>query len=350
MDINDIKSMDEDEKRVFEAKASLVRVQKFDPNDLVQKAKFGEASFDEAVVPASKLVKLFRQLPESILDLLPESELQMIKAQADSVYQLFQQILEFDIDVGDVRNRQLQFIDKLKTSYQSHFSKMFPLISYSMARTVDFNRLEEQGRAAVQSVTDQTENLMAEIDTQKEEAGRILEQVRKTAAERGVSQEAFYFKGEADNHADEARVWRNGTIIMSLMVGIYGVSTLFLHKIPFLSPSNTYETIQLMAGKLIVFFVLAYMLSICAKSFLSNRHNEIVNRHRQNALMTYKSLVDAGGTSEARDAILNHAAASVYHLHDTGFTKAVDNGGTSSSSFVGLLPRGSLNSGSSGPS
>lgn len=348
MDVADIKALSEQEKKVYEARSSLVRVQDFNPSDLVQKDRLGQSSFEEAVGPAAKVVELFRQLPESTLSLLPPNELQTVKSQSDSVYQLFQQILEFDIDAGDVKNRQTQSIEKLKSAYQSHFTQIFPLISYSIARTVDFNRLEEQGRAAVQSVRDQTESLMAEIARQQSEAARILDDVRKTAAERGISQEAFYFKGEADNHATEATVWRKWTIIMSVAVGLYGVSTLFIHKIPFLSPANTYETVQLMAGKLIVFFVLVYMLSICAKNFLSNRHNEIVNRHRQNSLMTYKSLVDAGGTSEARDVILNHAASSVYHLHDTGFTKSVDGGGTTSSSVIGLLPKGSLPSSSSG--
>jgi hypothetical protein len=314
----------------------------------VQRDRLGQSSFEETKIPSSQIVELFEKLPVSTLELLPENELDIVKAQADSIYQLFQQIIEFDIDVGDVKNRQALLIEKLKSAYQSQFTQIFPLVSYSIARTVDFNRLEEQGRAAVQAVRDQTETLMEEITRQQREAARILDDVRKIAAERGVSQEAFYFKGEADNHASEAKVWRNWTITVSIGVGLYGVSTLFIHKIPFLSPVNTYETIQLMAGKLIVFFILVYMLSICAKNFLSNRHNEIVNRHRQNALMTYKSLVDAGSTSEARDVILNHAASSVYQLHDTGFTKAVDPGGSSSSSVIGLLQKGSLPSSATG--
>lgn len=247
--------------------------------------------------------------------------------------------MEFDLDAGDIKTRKSQLVERLKSSYQSNFSQIYPLISFSVARTVDFNRLEEQGRAAVQSTRDRTSELLQEISTQREEAARILAEVRKTAAERGVSQEAYYFKGEADAHSREAVVWRKWTVGMAIAVGVYGASTLIIHKIPFLAPQGTYEMIQLVGGKLIVFFVLAYMLSICARNFLSNRHNEIVNRHRQNALMTYKTLADAGGTPEARDAILNHAAASVYQLHDTGFTKPADGGGTVSSSIVGLLPK-----------
>jgi hypothetical protein len=334
-------------KRLQEAQASLTRIQQFTASSLVQKEKLGQSSFEEAVEPAKRIIDLFKQLPATMLEQLPESELKSIRSSADSIFALFEEILAFDVDVGDVKNRQSQFVDRLKSSYQNYFTQLYPLISFSVARTVDFNRLEEQGRAAVQNVRDLTDSLMAEIADQQTEAARILEQVRQTAAERGVSQEAEYFKKEADIHRDEAEKWQTWTIWMSIVVGLYGFATLFLHKIPFLTPTNTYETIQLIASKLIIFFVLVYMLAISARNFLSNRHNEIVNRHRQNALMTYRTLVDAGGTAEARDVILNHAAASVYQLHDTGFTKSTESGSTTSSSVIGLLSKGSFSNSTS---
>lgn len=191
---------------------------------------------------------------------------------------------------------------------------------------------------------------MTEIEEQKETASSILDEVRKTAAERGITQEATYFKDEADLHKAEADKWRRYTVYMGIAVGIYGLVSLFFHKVPFLNPTSTYEIVQFTVGKILVFFVLAYMLALCSKNFLSNRHNEIVNRHRQNALMTYKSLVAAGGTPEARDVILNHAASSVYRLHDTGYTKASDSGGSTSSSIVEMLPRTSMPLNSSGSS
>lgn len=334
--------MSESENLPEEAKASLERVQDFKADELVQRDRLGEASFDQAAEPAQKVISLYKQLPVSTLDYFSDTELNVVKSQANGIYQLFQEILSFDVNEGDVRNRQTQTVDKLAKAYQGTFSKLYPLISYSMARSVNFNQLEEQGRAAVQEIRDQTKTLMAEIEEQKAQASRILDDVRKTAAERGVSQEATYFKEEADRHGVEAVLWRNWTTGMAVAVGLYGVATLFFHKISWLTPENTYETVQFTVGKVLIFFILVYMLALCAKNFLSNRHNEIVNRHRQNSLMTYKSLVDAGGTPEARDVILSHAASSVYSLHETGYTKPSASSASSRSSIVEMLPRASL--------
>jgi uncharacterized membrane protein (DUF485 family) len=298
--------------------------------------------FEAAVQPALRLIGLFQQLPASIVDQVPKQELELIRQSADSTYQLFDSILQFNLEAGEPRAQHDNAVQKLSDNYQPLFSRLFPLISYSIARTVDFNHLEEQGRAAVQSIKDQTKALMGEIEHQQTQAAEILDEVRSAAAEQGVSQQAKYFKEEADLHATEAEKWRDRTAAMAIAVGFYGLLMLFMHKWAWLAPSDLYETIQFTVGKVVVFFVLTYVLVLCAKNFLSNRHNQIVNRHRQNALMTYKALVDAGASSEARDIVLNHAASSIYRLHETGYTQAVGGAGTSSASVIEMLPRTSL--------
>ncbi|MDW3118370.1 MAG: hypothetical protein R8G60_11740 [Roseovarius pacificus] len=330
------------EELIEETRASLERVQTFDAQQLVQREKLGQLSFEGAVKPAKRLVGLFLQLPTSITEALPANELNVVKQHSNATYQLFQDVLDFDMEQAEPRQRHDAAVKKIVDKHQQLFTALFPLISYSMARTVDFNQLEAQGRAAVQSVRDQADQLMQEIEGQKTEAADILDDVRAAAAEQGVSQQAQYFKDEADQHQTDAKKWRDYTIGMAVAVGVYGIVTLFLHKWTLLTPSNLYETIQFTAGKLVVFFVLTYMLVLCAKNFTSNRHNEIVNRHRQNALMTYKALVDAGGTPEARDVVLNHAASSIYRLHETGYTRGSEGGGSSSSSVIEMLPRTSL--------
>jgi hypothetical protein len=63
------------------------------------------------------------------------------------------------------------------------------------------------------------------------------------------------------------------------------------------------------------------MLLLSARNFLSHKHNEIVNRHRQNALLTFKALVDAAGQKEAQDVVLSYAAACIFAPQETGYTK-----------------------------
>jgi hypothetical protein len=55
---------------------------------------------------------------------------------------------------------------------------------------------------------------------------------------------------------------------------------------------------------------------------LSHLHNAVVNRQRQNSLMTFKALVEAAGQQENRDIILTKAADSIFAPQPTGFSKA----------------------------
>ncbi len=75
-------------------------------------------------------------------------------------------------------------------------------------------------------------------------------------------------------------------------------------------------------SKLLIFAVLAYMLLLCARNFLAHKHNSIVNKHRQNALLTFKALADAASKEDQRDVVLTYAAACIFSPQETGYTKS----------------------------
>jgi len=56
------------------------------------------------------------------------------------------------------------------------------------------------------------------------------------------------------------------------------------------------------------------MLILASKTFLSHKHNAIVNRHRQNALMTFNALAAATKEDAAKDVILTHARGCIFCL------------------------------------
>lgn len=331
--------MTSESKLLESAIASLSRIQEFESSSLVQSSRLGASAFHSAVEPANRLISLFRLLPVGALDQFPENELNVIQSLCDVTFNIFSEVLEFDIDAGDNKQRQSALTNKISDQYQRIFSQIYPLVAYSTARTVDFNKLDEQGRAAVQGVKDQSKLILDSLAIEQSAVKSILDDVRKVAAEQGVSQQALYFKNEADLHAVQADFWRTWTFRTAVGVALFGIGSIFLHKWSWLAPSDPYASIQFTTSKLLLFFILVFVLLLCSKNFMANRHNEIVNRHRQNSLLTYKALVDAGSSPESRDVILNHAAASIFQLHDTGYAKTAEQGGASSTSIVEMIPK-----------
>lgn len=331
-----------------EAKESLKRAQTFDTSKLPRREELGaKFAFDDAVSPANRLVNLFRKLPIDALEELPEPQLSTIKSNADQVYNLFEQILKFNETEPDATSRKAQIVSSIDEQYGSVFTKLFPLISYSVARTVDFNRLEEQGRAAVQSIQDKTENLLEELTTTSAKAEETLKEVQAAAAEQGVSQQAIYFKAEADRENTESNIWRNWTYVWAGALAIYGIASFFFHKWDWLNPRNTSESILFVTSKIIIFAVIAYLLVLSARNFLSHKHNAVVNRHRQNALQTFQALVAAGSTGATQDIILNHAAACIFTPQETGYIRTGHAGAVPTTSVTDFVYRTALRGDSS---
>lgn len=301
---------------------AIKRVAHFEIAKLARNDEFGAAmSFEEVVPHAKRLADLFKRITFETLVDLPDGQLEKLKNVALGTYKLFDDILQFSVNVENPTAQRRALIDQVANQYQTVFNNLAPWIAYSVAQTVDFTSLADEGRSVVQDLRDRAEQISEELKTVKSDAEGILEEVRRVAAEQGVTQQAKYFSDEANKHKSLGDTAANNTFLWAICVGLYGVISLFIHKWAWLTPTNTAESIQLFGSKLVLFFALTYMLVLSARNMMAHRHNEVVNRHKQNALMTFNALVDAGGTTESQNTILNHAAASIYQPQDSGYSK-----------------------------
>ena len=139
--------------------------------------------------------------------------------------------------------------------------------------------------------------------------------------------------------------WLKASVVATVIVIIYSTFTLFFSKISLFTAVDPASAIQITTSKLLIFFVLVYGLFQCVKNYSANMHNGVVNKHRQNSLLTYRTLTEASGTTEGREIVLQHAAAAIYAPTDTGYVRNEERG-YGESGLVGLVGRAV--SGSSG--
>jgi hypothetical protein len=314
------------EKTLLEsATDSLLRMQGFDVDQLPRINELGSSlNFQNSVVPARRLISLFRRLSTTALEDFPDVILNQIKAQCDANYQKFDQIIDFDPSAQQ---------------YDPAFTQLSPHISYSLHRSADFQRLDSDARSTFQQIKDEASSIQTSLEAQKESAEGILKDIRETAAEQGVTQQAIYFQIESSGHETDALKWEKRTILLASALGIFAVASIFLHKWSWIAPVNTFETVQLVSSKLLIFGVLTYLLILSAKNYLNQKHNAIVNKHRQNALMTYKAMVDATDDPGSREAILIQAAGCIFNPQTTGYTAGGDTPAVSGKSMVEILSK-----------
>lgn len=333
--------MEQVNSAVLEASNSLKRIQEFDAASLARREELGRTfAFDGAVDSAKRLIDLFNQMSLEYISVLSNSQLNQLRDKANEIFNLFTTILNFKPDetpnAASVRD---QYINTVSSSYDSTFNLLSPIISYLSSRQRDFRALERDARAATQTAKDLAANLELQLAQSKEAAEKILSDIREVAAEQGVSQQAIYFKTESEYHENEVKIWQNRTVLTAVALGIYAVLSIFIHKLPYLEPSNSYESIQLATGKFLLFAVIAFMLIFCSKNFMASRHNYVVNKHRENALKTFTALVDAAATDDKRDVVLSYASACIFSPQDTGYIRTSSNADPAPMKLIEIMPK-----------
>jgi hypothetical protein len=235
-----------------------------------------------------------------------------------------------------VRNN---YIEQLKRAYDPSFEILSPYISYSLHRSADFQRLDQEARGTFEKIKKEADSIQSKLIAQQKSAEEILKNIREAAAEQGVTQQAVYFKNESIDHNTDAGKWETRTVWIAVALGIFAIASIFLHKWTWLAPTNTFETVQLVTSKLLIFGLLTYLLILSAKNYLNHKHNSIVNKHRQNALMTYKAMIDAKDDLGSKEAILIQAAGCIFNPQATGYTVGKETPAVSGKSMVEILSK-----------
>lgn len=309
---------------IDQTRDALIRVQEFDPGKMIREADLGKKfAMREAVAPAKRVIELFKLISPAQLEFFPDAQLTVIRDQANAFYSLLEEVSNFDVEEASPNPSDAKdaLVDRLEQQFQPVFDVLFPLVSFANIRSLDFAKLERDARAATQAAKDSVSAALSEIETGKQNVEILVSETRALAAEQGVSKQAIHFKTEADNHKTEADNWRRYTIYTAIGLAAYAVATLFIHKVPGLDPDSAYRAAQVAISKILIFVVIAYMLFLCARNFLSHKHNEIVNRHRQNALATFTALAEATSDAASSDIVLSHAAACIFAPQETGYAK-----------------------------
>jgi hypothetical protein len=211
-------------------RAQLLKLQDFDVSTLERADDLGKLNFAAAVGPGARLVDLFRRIPQKSLDDFPVGQLNQLKQHIDQVIAYFQQILAFDMQSAQNPGQQrAALIQQLTTYYDAIWPTLQPYVSYGAARTADLGRLEKDGRDAIAAIKKETDSIVAQLRKDAATGKDLLDEVRKVAAEQGVSQQAIYFQQEAERHEKAAKSWRTATIWIAVGVGVYALATMFAH-------------------------------------------------------------------------------------------------------------------------
>jgi len=193
-------------EREADAQQALEEIKAYDLGLIPRRDDLGQAlDFRDAVDPAGKIQALFNRIPSELVPDLSTSFVNDIYNQSMAFLNILQQIAAFNPQKNDNPNGSRESIlSSISAMYDSIFNAIHPIVSFVAARQRDFSTLELEARTAKETAVRQAAELTDAMRANQLEADRVLSEIRRVAAEQGVSQQAMYFTDEASSHGSDA--------------------------------------------------------------------------------------------------------------------------------------------------
>lgn len=277
---------------------------------------------DELYRVLKRLIGLYQQFPVSAVQWLPEQCLVLLVKHLKAREGMFKAIASVKPLPRFSSGVQSKYLELATGAYAEDFKELHPIIAFAATTMSDYARLEADGRVVL-------EQFKLDLGEQRESLKRLLDSARSDIVDVVATKQAAHFEIEADRDSRAAWFWFSMTLGGIAATIAVAIAALFAHTFEVLSPTSLYEAIQLAVGKVVVLASVGSFAVLAGRQYAANRHNEVVNRHRCNALRTYRALVEAAGDNDVRGIVLAQAAHAIFADQPTGFTRTDTSDGRS---------------------
>ena len=177
--------------------------------------------------------------------------------------------------------------------------------------------------------TDKAEEINNETGKQQEEVNQLILKAQNQLAEKPISQYKAIFADQAEQYRKGSQFW---LIMAGVATGVFAAVFVLLSKFLEIEGTELSETLQNLFTKGFLLSPIYVWLNRSIKNYTAQKHLEVINTHRQNALETFDTFVAAAeGNRETRDAVLLSATEAIFDANQTGYLSTKGSGSDSRS-------------------
>lgn len=306
-----------DNPLLLDAQVAIASYSSLDTNKVVRGSELGELSFAPLEPKIKRVKELVDQLDPNKIDQLPATRLRQIESITTSLDDALQPILRFNLSVENPSNVRKELISNFENNSNEAIHQLSDILSI-------YRALNPYLQTEIQS--HKLEDLQAELRSELQKVKQhetdleiIVSAARAATANTGTMAEAQRFRIAADQYERRSKF-----ALITAAVSVLSVAAV-LHFMKPLNLSEHTTTIQIIGAYLPytpLTFGLVTTTIISLKIFTAERHNSIINRHRELALQTFKAFHEGSSTEKIKDAILLQASAAAFGIQPSGYTKA----------------------------
>jgi hypothetical protein len=180
-----------------------------------------------------------------------------------------------------------------------------------------------------------------EIENRKKQFDDLVAQLQELASKESVEKYSSLFDEEAKKHRDLGIIF--GVLSVIVLLGIIYLG-IFLYE-DFISKVNdeSMTTSKLIAGNLLRIFILSisiYALLNVVKLFNVNMHLYVLNKHRHNALRTFKTFIESVDDKLVKEQLTLTVAKYIFDIHSTGYIKSSKSEPSDSNIILSFIDNG----------
>ena len=288
------------------------------------------------------IIELYRELPDSIVMRFGGELARNLRGSAKIHLDKIQQYEKILRNPGTNAGDLFDILPGMRRDYHEAFSSLENHIAYALLGRDWEKDIEQKIAPRLDKIVEKAKQVEQKIEeefaAQKnlrdsfekgmkdyyEKAETVLKSIQATAAEAGIGKHADFFANASKRHEELADKWYvfARRAIFALMAWV--AFSVFFQEIPWVDAVAAHPNFlfyNIIASKILITSALAVWFAFCVKNYLAHKHNAVVNKHRDNALRTYRALVESPSSQEIRDTVLNHAAACIYTPEDSGYIK-----------------------------
>lgn len=266
---------------------------------------------DESEKVLGQIAESFRRVREVAIDGLPDHAVGMLAHAIHIIQSALSQVESLDASSYSSQDFRNQVMTVLNGAHHDVFNELVPILAHASPGITDVTDL----RKSTDQVTRYVKEISSNVEGYSDDARVALDKIRGAAAEAGVSQHGTIFSENADKHGKLKNKW----IVVSIVIAVVTIVMAILTMVNGHSYSSIGELISYLSGRLFLFGVLSYALVWSGRMYRAQAHNEIVNRHRQNALQTFNTFTAASSDNATKNAILTQATMCIFSHRPSGF-------------------------------
>ncbi len=249
---------------------------------------------------------------------LSETTIQTVRNYLPKFYEISEEIEGFDVSGANPTERHAELLQKISNFCRDARSALEPIVAYLRSTQI------EKSQTKFDDFFSDAVKKWEKFDNESEAKLQTLDELKLTRenqiATTSISDHVKFFDNQAKEHRDSARRWLKSTICMA--IGFISTVIIFWFLIKPIGDQLT-AILQNFFTKGFVISVFYMLLNRSIKNYTAEKHLEVVNLHRKNALATFEAFAAASGNNpHTRDQVLLASTNAIFDANQSGYLSA----------------------------